>query len=102
MDQADRVAHAVDADHLPGEDGGVIEVVFVAGADFVEDDFLGGPPAQHAADADQQFGSGQQELFALGELQRVAQGGPAAGMMLILWTGSACWLKVATRAWPTS
>ena len=40
------IAHAEEADHLAGQGGGVFEIVFGAGGDFVEDDFFGGALAR--------------------------------------------------------
>ncbi len=49
--KADALAHAIEGDHLPGQRGGAFQIVLRAGADFAEDDLLGGTSAEHAADA---------------------------------------------------
>src|SRR5205085_2506881 len=55
------------------------EVVLSAGGDFGENLFFGRASAQSAADAVEQFGTAHEELFAGGQLHRIAESGASAG-----------------------
>src|SRR5439155_930273 len=77
--QADALAHSIEGDHLPGQRGGAFQIVLRAGADFAEDDLLGGTSAEHAADAVEQLAAREQELVFGRQLHGVAKRGAAPG-----------------------
>ena len=49
--ETDGIAHAKEADHLPGEGGSAFEIVFGAGADVFERELFGGAATKKASNA---------------------------------------------------
>src|ERR1051325_329305 len=53
--QADRVAHAKEANHLPSQRGGMLEIIFRSGSYFVENHLLRRPAAEHPSNPIEQL-----------------------------------------------
>src|SRR5678810_68015 len=66
-------AHTKDADHLASQGGGVLQIIFRAGGNLIEDDLFGGSSAQHAADTIQQLRAGHEELIIDRQLESVSE-----------------------------
>jgi hypothetical protein len=78
MYEADRLSHAVHANHLANHRGSVFEVILGASSDFAKEDFFGGAPPEHAADLVEEFVFAHQILIISGQLQGIAEGGASA------------------------
>ena len=71
--RAERVAHAVLGDHLPGDRGGAVDVVLRAGGGVGEDQLLGGAPAEQHRELVDQLAARHEELVLGGQRERVPE-----------------------------
>lgn len=78
VEKSDGFAHAIHADHLAGNGGGVFEIVLRSGGDFGENQLLGGTSAEQAFDFVQQLLIAHEGLVAIGRLKGAAEGAAAA------------------------
>src|SRR2546423_10288211 len=70
-------SHAKEADHLPREGSGALQIVFRPGRHFMKNFFFGSASAERATNAIEQFGPGHQELLARRKLHRISESGSA-------------------------
>ena len=73
LDRAEAVAHAVLRDHRAGEVGRLLDVVAGAAGDVVEDQRLGGHPAEHVGQLVEHLAARLAVLVLVGQHHRVAQ-----------------------------
>ena len=78
MGEANALVHPIEADDLAGQGSGALQVIFRAGADFAENEFLRGASPEEAADFLEEFTPGGEELFLGRQLHGVAEGGAPA------------------------
>src|SRR3954468_9567891 len=78
MDQPDTFTHAKEANHLPGESRGMLEIVFGAGGDFVENEFFGGATTKHAANPVGELRARHQEAVIGRKLHGIPKSGATA------------------------
>ena len=91
-DRPEPLAHAPVGHHAAGELRGLVQVVLGPGAEFVEDQLLGRPPAQEEHQAGVQFALADVDAVFLGQELRGAQR-PAAGNDRNLVQVVACWAR---------
>ena len=77
--EAQLLAHAVEADHVPGQAGGLLDVAVGTVGDGAEDDLLGGAAAHDALEPVLELLLGGQVLLLLRQVHGVAQGAGGVG-----------------------